>query len=99
MIIADCGAQPVPIFRHGSSATFDAALMRSPDIEESEKLRAQGIGAVLRVPIGAGGQVIGQFRCDSRTPRAPSFELHAAAELFAQLFAMQAEIDRLKTAD
>ena len=38
----------------------------------------------------------GEFRCDSRTPRAPSFELHAAAELFAQLFAMRLEIDRLK---
>jgi light-regulated signal transduction histidine kinase (bacteriophytochrome) len=38
----------------------------------------------------------GEFRCESRTPRAPSFELHAAAELFAQLFAMRLEIDQLK---
>jgi hypothetical protein len=30
------------------------------------------------------------------TRRRPSFELHAAAELFAQLFAMRLEIDRLK---
>jgi hypothetical protein len=28
----------------------------------------------------------------------PSFEVHAAAELFAQLFAMRLEIDRLKSA-
>jgi light-regulated signal transduction histidine kinase (bacteriophytochrome) len=38
----------------------------------------------------------GEFRCESRTPRVPSFELHAAAELFAQLFAMRLEIDQLK---
>jgi hypothetical protein len=40
--------------------------------------------------------VTGEFRCDSRTARNPSFELHAAAELFAQLFAMRLEMDNLK---
>ena len=43
--------------------------------------------------------VEGEFRCENRTPREPSFELHAAAELFAQLFAMRFEIDRLKSGD
>ena len=39
---------------------------------------------------------IGEFRLAHTTPRHPSFELHAAAELFAQLFALRLEIDRLK---
>jgi hypothetical protein len=49
----------------------------------------------MRVPFSVDG-LEGEFRCDSRLPRAASFELHAAAELFAQLFAMRLEIDRLK---
>jgi light-regulated signal transduction histidine kinase (bacteriophytochrome) len=99
MMLSDSSASPVPVFRRGTRATLSAALMCSPGSEERETLRAQGISAVLRVPIVFNGQVVGQFRCDSRTARKPSFELHAAAELFAQLFAMRAEIDRLKTAD
>jgi light-regulated signal transduction histidine kinase (bacteriophytochrome) len=59
-------------------------------------MRDQAIRAVLRVGITLDGERIGEFRCDSRTPRRPSFELHAAAELFAQLFAMRLKIDRLR---
>jgi len=44
-----------------------------------------------------GGQTIGEFRMAHTRPRVPSFEVHAAAELFAQLFAMRLEIDRLKS--
>ena len=50
----------------------------------------------MRVPFNV-DDVHGEFRCDSRTPREPSLELHAAAELFAQLFAMRLEIDKLKS--
>ena len=39
------------------------------------------------------GTAEGEFRCESRTPRNPNFELHAAAELFAQLFAMRLALD------
>jgi hypothetical protein len=37
-----------------------------------------------------------EFRCECRTQTGPSIELHAASELFAQLFALRLEIDRLK---
>jgi light-regulated signal transduction histidine kinase (bacteriophytochrome) len=50
----------------------------------------------MRIPIVRDGSTIGEFRLAHTTPRRPSFELHAAAELFAQLFAMRLEIDRLK---
>jgi hypothetical protein len=35
-----------------------------------------------------GGSEIGYFQCENRAVRAPSFEVHAAAELFAQIFGM-----------
>ena len=34
-----------------------------------------------------------EFCCESRTRRDPNFEMHAAAELFAQMFAMRLAID------
>jgi light-regulated signal transduction histidine kinase (bacteriophytochrome) len=50
----------------------------------------------MRVPITLDNRKIGEFRMAHTTPHVPNFELHAAAELFAQLFAMQLEIDHLK---
>jgi light-regulated signal transduction histidine kinase (bacteriophytochrome) len=50
----------------------------------------------MRIPIVRDGSAIGEFRLAHTTPRRPCLELHAAAELFAQLFAMRLEIDRLK---
>ena len=69
--------------------------MRSCGETSLEALREEGVRASLRVPFSV-EEVSGEFRCDSRTPRAPSFELHAAAELFAQLFAMRLELDSLR---
>lgn len=96
-MIADTQAEPVTIFpRDGDESSAAGALLRSCDPQLLDKLHANGVRACLRVPfIGEG--VEGEFRCDSRRPREPSFELHAAAELFAQLFAMRVEIDRLKS--
>jgi hypothetical protein len=67
--------------------------MRSPEQDERRKLEAQGIRALLRVPFEANGLKC-EFCCESRTPRDPNFELHAAAELFAQMFAMQFTLDQ-----
>jgi light-regulated signal transduction histidine kinase (bacteriophytochrome) len=97
-ILADSEAGAIPLFPRdsGDSSTHDA-LMRACGEDVRERLREQGVRACLRIPFLADG-ISGEFRCDSRTPREPCFELHAAAELFAQLFAMQLEIDRLKSA-
>jgi light-regulated signal transduction histidine kinase (bacteriophytochrome) len=95
-IIADTEARHVPLFpgRLDDSSAADA-LMRVADSDALATLREQGVRASLRIPFAVDG-ISGEFRCDSRTPREPCFELHAAAELFAQLFAMRLEIDRLK---
>lgn len=96
ILIADTEAEAVPIFPRKTEDTSVAdALLRSPEPETLLQLRSAGVRACLRVPFNAEGRS-GEFRCDSRTPRSPGLELHAAAELFAQLFAMRLQIDRLK---
>jgi len=95
-ILADTNAEAVPLFpRREDDSSAGEALMRACGADVRNALRNDGIRATMRVPFAADG-ISGEFRCDSRTPREPCFELHAAAELFAQLFAMQLEIDRLK---
>ncbi len=97
VVLADTEAKPVSIFpRQRNDGAAASALTRFADPESLEKLRKQAIRACLRVPFRVDG-ITGEFRCDSRTAREPCLELHAAAELFAQLFAMRLEIDRLKT--
>jgi light-regulated signal transduction histidine kinase (bacteriophytochrome) len=95
-IVADVDADPVAIFpRQPDETSVDQALMASCGDAAREALRREGLCASLRVPFSV-DDVSGEFRCDSRAARQPSFELHAAAELFAQLFAMRLEIDRYK---
>lgn len=96
MFVADCEAPAVGVYPGKSEVSaIGAALMRAPDGGCLDAFRQASVRASLRVPFKAGG-LDGEFRCDSRTPRDPVFELHAAAELFAQAFAMQLEIDRLR---
>jgi light-regulated signal transduction histidine kinase (bacteriophytochrome) len=95
-IVADIDAAPVPVFpRQADETSVDEALMAACNGSAREALRREGGCASLRVPFSV-DDVSGEFRCDSRAARQPSFELHAAAELFAQLFAMRLEIDRYK---
>lgn len=95
-IIADTEAADVSLFpRDADDSSAADALMSSPSPEAAESLRSAGIRATMRVPFSV-DDLHGEFRCDCRSPRDPNFELHAAAELFAQLFAMRLEIDHLK---
>jgi light-regulated signal transduction histidine kinase (bacteriophytochrome) len=96
MIIGDTAAGDVGIYPAKSSqTTVEHALMGSGDDQLLHRLRADGIRATLRVPFSDDG-ISGEFRCDSRSPRSPNFELHAAAELFAQLVSLRLQLDRLK---
>lgn len=96
-IVGDTEAQPIAIFpRQRDETSAEESLLRTPDEAALERLRHEGARASLRVPFQV-DDLSGEFRCDCRTPRQTVFELHAAAELFAQLFAMRLEIDRLKS--
>lgn len=97
VILVDASAGGVALFprEEGESSVADA-LLRGCDSGIRARMADGGVRGCLRVPFTADGSK-GEFRCDSRRAREPNFELHAAAELFAQLFAMRLEIDRLKS--
>jgi light-regulated signal transduction histidine kinase (bacteriophytochrome) len=95
-MLCDCDCSPVQLFpRRENDAAASRCLMRTAEPDTVERLHDQGVRASMTVPIAEGTNIIGHFRCDGRTPRAPNFELHAAAELFAQMFAMRLAIDEL----
>jgi len=93
IFVTDTGVEGVGLFpREDEDSSAHTALLRSPEEADRDELSGRGIRAMLRIPFSAGGLAC-EFCCESRSPRAPSFELHAAAELFAQMFAMQLAID------
>jgi light-regulated signal transduction histidine kinase (bacteriophytochrome) len=92
-IVADVGAVEVPIFpRRPNDKALARALLRAPASSVAVQLRSDGIASCLTVPLGADGH----FLCENRTACGANLELHAAAELFAQMFAMRLEIDSLR---
>ena len=95
-LVQDSAAASVPIFpRIDEDSAAERALLRAPSTQERDELTERGFASTMRVPVAFHGKKIGEFRLAHTTARPPNFELHAAAELFAQLFAMQLEIDRL----
>jgi hypothetical protein len=82
--------------RRASDTSLDQALMLAPTDGAEAQLSTEGVRACLTIPFESEG-VRGYFRCDSRTPRKPNFELHAAAELFAQFFALRLQIDGMNS--
>ncbi len=97
VILSDTAAEPVCLFpRTPSDRAPEKALLRSPSDEQLERIREQGIRSILNVPILLDGESAGQIECENRTPREPSFESHAATELFAQMLALRLEIERLR---
>jgi hypothetical protein len=93
ILVADTSAEGVSLFpREAEHTSAHAALMRAPEESDRQELSGEGIGSMLRIPFDADGLAC-EFCCESRTPCDPNFELHAAAELFAQMFAMQLAID------
>jgi PAS domain-containing protein len=94
MLVSDTDCNAVSVFpRRADERSLDAALMRLPDRRLLDDLRAAGIRSSLRVPFRS-ESATGEFRCLSRKKREPNFELHAAAELFAQMFGMRLALER-----
>lgn len=94
ILIADATAEGIAIFpRETDETSVDKALLRAPDQAQRQKLESQGIKAILRVPFTANGLDC-EFCCEHGSPRRPSFELHASADLFAQMFALRLELDK-----
>lgn len=95
LILGDAAAEPVCLFpRTPNDRAPEKALLRSPTEEQLKDIREQGIRSILNVPIMLDGQRAGQVECENRNPREPTFELHAATELFAQMLALRLQIVR-----
>ena len=96
-ILADTAAPGVAIFpRKPEDRSIERALLRSPPAAALDQLRGQGIASGMSVPMTFEGQPAGHIRCESRVARPLNLELHAAAELFAQMLALRLEVDRLR---
>ena len=94
ILVSDTENEGVGLFpREDEDTAAHAALMRAPERADCRELGEKGIKAMLRVPFRADGLSC-DFCCESRSPRDPDLELHAAAELFAQMFAMRLAIDK-----
>lgn len=89
-IVADVNTAPVPVHpRSPNAGASGAALMRAPSPEQTEMLKGLGVRSLLNVPVTRDDEVTAVFSCDNQLPVQPCFETHAAAELFAQIYAMQ----------
>jgi light-regulated signal transduction histidine kinase (bacteriophytochrome) len=86
--VADATDQPINLFPRRHEDPVEHALLRAPTMKQLEEMRAAGLASTLRVPVMQHGEAIGAFHCHNRAPRTASLELHAAAELFAQVFGM-----------
>ena len=93
MLIADQHARPVPVFPHGPARGMASALFRSPSAEECAALAGRSIASTMRIPVAFDGMPLGEFRCAHVSARRPNLEMHAAAELFAQMVAMRLAMD------
>lgn len=97
-IVADTSASPVPVFpRRPADGSIGRALLRSPPAAALQRLRDQGIGSAMSIPLSFEGRGTGIIQCHSRSARAPNLELHAAAELFAEMLTLRLEVDRLRS--
>lgn len=96
-LVSDSQESLVSLFpRTPDDRVPERALLRSPSPQQLDDLRARGIRSILTVPISLDGQPAGRIECEDRKPRRPDLEMHAAAELFAQMLAMRLELSGLR---
>jgi len=92
-IVADVNAAPVPVHpRSPDAGACSAALMRAPTAHQVDELRQLGVRSMLNLPVTRDDAVTAIFSCDNQSAVQPCFETHAAAELFAQVYAMQQDV-------
>jgi light-regulated signal transduction histidine kinase (bacteriophytochrome) len=94
-LVSDSTASAIPIFpRNDEDSAAAMALLRAPSADQTAELADRGFTSTMRIPVTIGSEKVGEFRLAHTTARRPSFEMHTAAELFAQMFAMRLELDR-----
>jgi light-regulated signal transduction histidine kinase (bacteriophytochrome) len=94
-LVSNSAAGTIPIFpRDDEGSAAAIALLCAPSPDQLAELGDRGFVSTMRIPLTIGGVKIGEFRLAHTIRRHPSFELHAAAELFAQMFVLRLELDQ-----
>ena len=89
-ILADAARDGVPLEPAAPASLIERALLRSATDAEP------AAAASLTVPLVSAGIPWGVIVCLNRSPRQPTLDRVAAAELFADLLAMRAELCELR---
>ncbi len=95
-INADAGSRASPLEPEAPRALLARALLRSWTAGELSPASPQDAAASLSVPLVSAGIPWGVAVCLSRSARQPTLDRIVAAELFADLLAMRAELCALR---
>jgi light-regulated signal transduction histidine kinase (bacteriophytochrome) len=95
-LLAEIGRQMVTLEPEAPPALVERALLRASTDEEAAAAGRQGASSSLAVPLVSAGVPWGVAVCLSRSPRQPTLDRIAAAELFAEMLAMRAELCELR---
>lgn len=94
-VIADIGAEPVPIepaeTLHGEPLDLSMSVLRAQSPIHVEYLKNMGVGASLSIAVVVRGELWGLFACHHYEPRIPPYSLRTVAELFSELYSLSVE--------
>jgi hypothetical protein len=95
-LVADAAGTPAALEPDCETGLLDRALLRCPDEAERDAIRNDGANALLAVPLRSAGRDWGMAVGRNRGPRRPALDRIGAAELFADVLAMRAELCELR---
>ncbi|MGH6728962.1 MAG: GAF domain-containing protein, partial [Sphingomicrobium sp.] len=95
-MIGDVGSDPVPVDPPPGDGLLSSCLLRFPSKRECAEARANNAVASLTLPLRSRGRDWGVALCLNSGPKRPMLDRIAAAELFADLLAMRAELCALR---
>jgi light-regulated signal transduction histidine kinase (bacteriophytochrome) len=95
-ILADASRSGTPLEPPAPRSLVERALLRSWTSDEPAPADPHQAPASLSVPLASGGIPWGVAVCLNRSPRQPTLDRIAAAELFGDLLAMRAELCGLR---
>lgn len=95
-LLGDVDSGPVAVDPPPSGELLSACLLRAPSEPEIAQTKANAALASLTLPLRSGGRNWGVVLCLNSAPKRPMLDRIAAAELFADLLAMRAELCALR---
>ena len=94
-VIADMGAQPVPVMPQqaidGSALDLSMSVLRASSEVHVEYMHNMGVSASLTIAVVVGGKLWGMFACHHSRPHLPGFGDRTLSELFSELFSLSVE--------